>query len=193
MQNIRIAPGLSSLIICALFCLTASAAELARWQASSSLGVAERIRLERVPDSEWHVEKVGTREVARLTPSTDLYTRAAYHFSVDPIAVSNCWVVLEFLDQGYGLISLSPGVPQSKQWGTARVNSGRLRRAVFQFEPTSPQRLRIEGLDFLCAVIVNDSQPLLEQVPLVEPAVKFVTPSERVTFGALESSRSKAA
>jgi hypothetical protein len=186
MHNVHVVPSLSSVIIGALLCLTASAAELARWQASSSLGASGRLRLERVPDSEWHVEKVGTREMVRLTPSADLYTRAAYHFSVDPIAVSNCWVVLEFLDQGYGLISLSPGLPQTRQWGTARVNSDRLRRAVFQFELV-PQHLSIEGLDFLSAVILNDSQPQLEQAPLVESAVKFVTPSERVTTAGAES------
>ncbi len=145
------------------------------------------MQIERAADSDWHVEKAGEWEVARLRPSTDLYTRAGYHFALKPAAVSNCWVVLEFLDRGYGLISVSPGVAQTRQWGAVRVNSGKLRRAVFRYDSSLPAKLHIEGLDFLRAVTITDDQPRLEQAPIVEPAIQFTVPSERVTTAAGDS------
>ena len=95
----------------AFVCLTGRAAELARWEASQAGTNAVSIQLE--PGPEWRSESVDTRQVARLNPSSDFYTRAGYGFTIPPIAVPDCWVIAEFVDRGYGLISLSPGVPQT--------------------------------------------------------------------------------
>jgi hypothetical protein len=179
MQHIQIAPALCSLVLGALLCLNARATALARWEAGSTTAKPGPIRLEPGPD--WRVESAGAFEVARLIPSPDLYTRAGYSFSIDPIAVPDCWVIVEFLDRGYGLISLSPGVSQTQQWGTARVNSGRVRKAVFHYTSQLPKRLRIEGLDFLYAFTIDNAAPALDQAPLVDPAVTFHLRSERVT------------
>lgn len=157
--------------------------EVARWEAATP-PKADRIRVERAADSDWRIERAGTWEVARLTPSSDFYTRAAYHISLTPPA-GGLWLSVEFLDRGYGLISLSPGLPETKQSGIARLNTGRLRRAVFSYDRSRPpERLRLEGLDYLHAVVLTDQEPPLEQSPLVEPAVKFSVYSERVTSAA---------
>ena len=74
----------------------------------------------------------------------------------------------------------SPGLPETRQWGVARVNLG-VRRAVFQFDTAPPSRIRVEGLDYLRAVTLTDQKPALEPAPLVEPALKFTLHSERVS------------
>jgi len=177
-----------ALCVCLYAALTPTlfGAELARWEAAETPKAAG-ILLETAPDSDWHVEKADAWEVARLKPSTDYYERAAYHLSLTSPASRKLWLVIEFLDRGYGLITVSPGVAQKKQWGIARVNSQGLRRAVFEYDPPPmPKRLRVQGLDYLRAVLLTDEQPPLEQAPLVEPAVKLTLPSERVTTAAGE-------
>jgi hypothetical protein len=156
-------------------------AEFARWEAAA-ISSASEIRLERAADSDWRVEKTGAWELARLKPGGDLYTRVAFHISLPALPPGKFWLILEFLDNGHGLIRLSPGVPETRQWGVARVNTGRIRRAIFRFDGSPPpRRLRVEGLDFLRAVILTDEQPQLDPAPLVEPAVRFTIHSERVT------------
>lgn len=173
----------TSLLLSLGFAVTVCGAELARWDASSP--TAGTIRLEPASDSDWHLEKTSSGKVARLKPSSDYYSRAAYHFSLPPTPNGKHWLVLEFLDRGYGLISVSPGVPETSQWGVARVNSGRLRRAVFCYDKSPPSKnLRIEGLDCLHSVVLTDQEPPLESAPLVEPAVHFKVPSQRVTSAA---------
>ncbi len=158
-----------------------SGAELGRWEAAEPPKAAG-IQLEQAPDSDWHIEKAGAWEVARLEPSADYYARAAYHLSLNPPAKRKVWVVLEFLDRGYGLIAVSPGVGQTHEWGIARVNSQGLRRAAFEYSARSaPNRLRVEGLDYLHAVILTDERPEIEPAPLVEPALKLNLASQRVT------------
>jgi hypothetical protein len=158
----------------------ASGKELARWEAAEPSPGERGIRLERAADSSWSIERSGTWTVARLKPSADYHTRSAYRIRIDAAPGAKQWLVLEFLDRGYGLIALSPNLPETRQWGVARVNSGRARRAVFQYDAAPPRSLRVEGLDYLRAVSLLDEPPPLEPAPLVEPAVKFAVASERV-------------
>jgi hypothetical protein len=179
MRNARLGQRFGWVLLSTIL-TTSGARELARWGAGSESGKS-RIHLSAAAGASTHVEKLNGVDVLRLAPSTDLYTRAAYDFSIELVPISNCWLVLEFLDHGYGLISLSPGVPANRQWGTARVNSGKERRSVFRYEGTPPKQLRIEGLDFLSGIFITDAAPPIEQAPLAEPAVKFARMSERVT------------
>ncbi|MCC6344376.1 MAG: family 14 glycosylhydrolase [Bryobacterales bacterium] len=158
----------------------ASAKDLASWEASDPPR-QEGIHLEKAADSPMRMERAGGAFTARLSPSTDYYTRSAYHIVVErPTAVKQ-WLVLEFADRGYGLITLTPGLPQIKQWGVARVNSGKVRSAVFAYDGAPPGRIRVEGLDWLRAVRLVDTQPPADEAPLVKPALKFSVPSERVS------------
>jgi len=159
---------------------TTHADELARWEASD-LAKANGIQVTSAKNSEWHFAEVAGVRAAHLEPSADYYTRAAYEISLASAPTGKCWLVLEFLDRGYGLILLSPGVAEPKQSGVARVNSGQIRRAVFEYEAAPPKSMRVEGLDYLLAVSLTDTEPKREPAPLVEPALKFSRPSERVT------------
>lgn len=149
---------------------------VARWQVATPLR-EEGIRLEKAADSPWTVGS----GVARLKPSADYFTRSAYRVLHDKPATTPQWLVLEFLDRGYGLITVSPGLPENRQWGVARVNSDRVRRAVFEYSGGAPKSIRIEGLDWLRSISVVDERPTVESAPLVEPAVKFAVASERVS------------
>ena len=165
-----------------LLAYAATAAELARWEAASPTR-ANAIQLSAAPGSKWSIDG----DTARLQPSADYYTRSAFELSIAVPAGSPRWLVLEFPDTGYGLISISPGVSQSRQWGVARVNSGKVRRAVFQFDGALPEKLRIESLPLLRAVMIVDQQPAVAPAPLVAPAVRFETRSERVSSVAGDS------
>lgn len=158
----------------------AHSAELGRWAAANPQS-AQRIQVDRARDSEWRFEKIAGTTVARLAPSADFYTRAAYEISLASAPTGKVWLVLEFLDRGYGLISISPGVGEKKQGGVARVNSGGIRRAVFEYDALLANSVRVEGLDCLHAVMLTDQEPKHEPAPLVEPELKFSVPSERVT------------
>ena len=155
-------------------------AELARWEASRP-EQASGVLVSAAKDSAWHFEVVSGARVARLQPSADYYTRAAYELSLSAAPTGRVWLVLEFFDRGYGLISLTPGVGGAKQSGIARVNSGAWRRAVFACETSLPKSIRVEGLDYLFAATLVDREPRREIAPLVAPALKFSLPSERVT------------
>lgn len=161
-------------------------AELARWQAGNP-PVSQGIELQRAPDSPWSIDAATTPATARLQPSKDYYSRSAYLLSIANPAPGGVWLTVEFLDRGYGLISLSPGVGQLHQWGVARVNTGKLRRAVFHFEKQVPAKIRIEGLDHLRAAVLTAEKPPIEDAPLVEPAIQFTTHSERVSSAAGDS------
>ena len=155
-------------------------AEIAQWSAMNPAS-HQGIQVNRAGDSEWTFEEIAGSRVARLRPSTNFYTRSAYEISLASAPTGEVWLVVEFLDRGYGLISVSPGVGEKRQSGVARVNSGRVRQAVFEYEVPAAKPVRLEGLDYLRAVMLTDQEPLREPAPLVEPAVKFSVPSERVT------------
>jgi hypothetical protein len=175
-----------ALLCLAVSSVAAQASPIARWDAGAPTQ-GQGIRLEQGTNSNWHCEKVGGCKVARLKPSEDYYSRAAYRFSMASAPTEKVWLVLEFLDRGYGLITVSPGVPQSKQCGVARVNTGRLRRAVLEYDRGHlPKAFTVQGLDYLHSVEVEDLEPQLEQTPLVEPAVKFAVPSQRVTTAGID-------
>lgn len=147
------------------------AADIARWspaQPSASITVEK---------GTWRIE-AGT---LRLPPAPDYYSRAALTLRIAAPPAPGRYLVLEFLDRGHGLITLSPGVPETHQWGPARVNSGRLRRAVFRYDAPHPATIKIEGIDHLRSITLTSEQPPLEHAPLVEPAVRFARPGERVS------------
>lgn len=177
-------PALFGLLSQMLLSLGVIGGELGHFQAGTPVQAAG-IQLLEAEDSRWRVEGVGARQVIRLEPSTDYYSRAAFHLVLEAAPTGGCWLVLEFLDRGYGAIALSPGVSESSQWSVARVNTGKLRRAVYRFDRGLPaKRLRVEGLDYLHRVSLTEEQSAIEQTPLVEPGVRFSRPSERVTTAA---------
>ncbi len=179
----------------ALLCAAGShGAEIASWTPAGADGLS----LVRGPDASWKVEA----KFAVVKPVADLYRRACFLVRVDRRTPSPVWLQVKYLDRGYGLISLQYGhdggsrVRAQDEWGVARLNTGTLRTAVFRLQdPGFDHRLdrsveggadiRIVGVQSLASVSVTDTQPVIEPVPMVTPAVRFDVPGERViTAGA---------
>ena len=146
-------------------------------------------------NSHWRVEVVSGTSVARLDPAPDYYTRAAFLVHLDRPATSRSWLRVQYLDRGYGLIAVSygadgvRGVPQPKQWGVARLNTGKIREADFEIDPAMLRRspgattdvdFRIEGLPLLVSLTLTENEPAHMPGADVPPAVEFRVPGQRV-------------
>lgn len=165
---------------------SAPAADIASWKAGLP-PESRGLDLARTPDSVWNIERHANGLAVRLKPSGNYYTRAPYLVQVASPVPEKVWLVIEFLDKGYGLIVVSPGVHERNQWGVARVNSGLVRSTVLRYEAAAiGKTIRIEGLDYLRAVRLTTDEPKIEPVPLVAPAIDFRVPSQRVTTAAGE-------
>ena len=174
-----------------LFCtaLYSRAAELAHWEAGSP-NKAEGLSLVREKDANWNIEKQAGAWVASIVPVSDYYSRAAFVVRTDKVPAGPVWLTIEYLDRGFGLISISHDpstefeddlVRETDQWGVARLNTGKLRRAQFRLEPSAFARpLRIYGLDNLSALRLTDSEPARAPVPKVLPAVNLQRPVQLV-------------
>ena len=97
--------------------------KVARWQAAAT-PKAEGIQLEPAADSEWRDRRIRGSHVARLKPSSDYYTRGGLSILDSTRLPLAAWIVIEFLDRGYGLISLSPGVPETEAVGRGTGQHG---------------------------------------------------------------------
>ncbi len=112
-------------------------------------------------------------------PANDYFHRSALVLTVDPLPQKPVWLVLEYEDRGYGLILTEPGVSHTRQWGVARLNSGRTRRAWFGFEK-APRTIRVRGLAAVKSATLAESEPPRDPLPQVEPAVRFQTFPQRI-------------
>ena len=150
---------LSPIFLLALLWPAGRAAEIARWTPERSSGIS----------------------VARII-ERDYFRRSAFVAKVEKPVTGPVWLVLEYPDKGYAEISVSPGVAHSDQWGVARLNTGKMRRAVFHYrKPDFSRPIRIYGLEQVNSVTLVDSAPPAEAAPLVEPAVKLQRPMQLVT------------
>ena len=120
------------------------AAEIARWEAGKG-GPAGGVTLVNTAGSRWSIAQRRKLEVAAIEPSHDFYHRAEFIVNISKPKAFPIWLQLEYLDEGYGLISVGPSgrgrfryIPWSHQWGVARLNTGRLRRATFRIDGPPP-------------------------------------------------------
>ncbi len=166
------------------------AAEIARWEAGKA-GDSAGITLVNATSNKWIITQRHTFQVAAVEPTHDYYRRAEFVAKLTMPASFPVWLQLEYLDEGYGVISVGPAgrrgmryIPSTHQWGVARLNTGRLRRAIFRIDgppphsPAAPAAVgtldfRINGLEYLHAILLEDSQPSPEPVPDVKPAIQF--------------------
>jgi hypothetical protein len=137
----------------------AQGAQVARWDAARSDGLS----LTREPELR------------------DYFHRRAFVLRIDKPLAGRLWLSIEYLDRGYGLISITAPVAQSKQSGVARLNTGGFRKAVFELDQPPGREIRIYGLESVRSVSVLDRAPPVEPVPAVKPALSFTKPSQRVT------------
>lgn len=177
-------------LLTALFAVsTAWAAEVAQWEAGKT-GKAGEITLVNAAGSRWSLTQRRGFTLAAIEPTHDYYRRAEFIAKVNKPVSFPVWLQVEYLDDGFGLISVGPSgrrglhyIPWTRQWGVARLDTGKLRRATFRIDgpPSSPATssaedtldFHIYGAGYLHAIVLDDSQPTIEPVPEVKPAIHF--------------------
>lgn len=159
-------------------------APLARWVASNpqqSGGI-------RLDAGNWAPETIAGRIYAHIPPTNDYYRRAAYRIRIDRKVEGPAWLVLEYYDRGLALICVQPAPPQRMQSGVARLDSGKIRHAVFQYTQAElAGGIVVEGLDLLGSITLESEAPPVEPLPEVQPRVQFHVPGERVTTSTFAS------
>jgi hypothetical protein len=178
------------------------AAEIARWEAGKG-GQAGGTTLVNTEGSKWTLTQQHKFAVAAIEPTHDYYRRAEFIAKISKPTSFPVWLQLEYLDEGFGLISVGPAgrrgaryIPMTHQWGVARLNTGRLRRATFRIDGP-PSRtpagassegtldFHINGVEYLHGIFLQDSEPAIEPVPDVKPAIQFQDAFQRdINIGA---------
>ncbi len=153
--------------------LPLSAAEVARWTPAESKGLA-------VEPAGW--DRQG--DVAVVRTVRDYFHRAEFAVRIDPPRDTPSWLVVEYFDYGYALISVTGGVPVGP---VARLNTGRPRKALFLVS-SGVGRVAIQGVETLRSLALHDARPPIEPAPPVEPVLAFERPCERVTTAGADAS-----
>jgi Beta-galactosidase len=168
--------------------IAANAAEVARWIAGEP-PVAEGLSPVRGPDADWTIQKIDGEYVAYVKPVADYYRRATLLLKVKRTVRGRVWLVLNYLDRGYNLISVSTAKPGkiSDQSGVVRLNTGRFRNAVFAidgalYEATGSAEADIEvhGVEHVRSVTLVDIEPAREIAPTVAPPSRLNKPIDLV-------------
>ena len=159
-----------------VLCLGAVAAPQ-RWTAGSPPR-AEGLSLARGTDADFRIETVGKEQFAAVVPVKDYYQRASLIVRVERPVSGPVWLLVKYLDRGYGLISASGGKVRA-QHGIARLNTGRIRTAVFAMESVEAE-IRVQGVEYLRGVEVTDAEPAVEPIPAVKPAFELKQPLDLV-------------
>ncbi len=171
--------------------VTKSATDIACWEANVP-EKAQGLSLVRDKYADWRIEKLKGVSVASLVPVNDYRLRASFAVRLDKPSAGPAWLTVEYLDLGFGMISISSPTPFVDQWGVARLNTGKLRKAWFRLAPSAfAQPLRIYGLEHLRSVHLSEAEPAREPIPDVQSAVKFQRPMTLV-MGGLEGDVLKA-
>jgi hypothetical protein len=186
-----------------VFCcsvLSLQAATVASWNAATH-APSGGISLVRGEQADWEVESAAGRTAARLKPASSYYQRASFLLRVDKPASGRLWLELGYLDRGYGLITVTYGrnperaVAAADQWNVTRLNTGRVRHAVFAIDnPSFAERagqadFRIHGVQWLISATVTDTAPEHEPPPDVRPAFTLRDPMELVTTAGADADK----
>ncbi len=161
------------------------AATVAEWNASTHAKAAG-IQLPG-QNASWRLEQSAAGAFAALTPLNDYYRRATFDAKLDKPTPAESWLAIAYLDKDYGLITLGTrtgrrgrsGISPRDQWGIVRLNTGRIRRAVFRL-PEDTSELHIAGIQRLSSLAITVEKPPYEAAPLVEPAFKLNRPLDLV-------------
>ncbi len=159
-----------------LLCLGAVAAPQ-RWTAGTPPR-AEGLSLVRGADADFRIQTVGKEQFAAVVPVKDYYKRASLIVRVDRPATGPVWLLVRYLDQGYGFISADGGKVRARH-GSARLNTGRIRTAVFALENAGAE-IRLQGVEYLRGVELTETEPALEPIPEVRPAFTLQQPLDLV-------------
>ena len=153
-----------ALVLLITFAAAAPGAELARWEPGGTAG------------------GLSVEPGATLPANPDYFRRAAFLVRMEKPLAAPAWLTVAYLDRGYGLIGISAPVAQRDQWGVARLNTGRVRRAAFRLPAgTFAEPLQIAGLRSLRSLALTETAPPRDPDPPAAPALAFSRPSQRVT------------
>ena len=162
-----------------------SAAEIAHWSAAAP-EARSAIRLVRDEHHGWTLQKSAAGTFAAIQRAGDYYHQAAFTAEL-PAAPDHAWLTISYFDGGYGLIGVTSNAARSGNdrqaetpWGFARLNTGKIRRAVFPL-PAGTSEVQITGVKLLSALTVTGTRPEYEEAPIVEPAFRLKVPMNLVT------------
>jgi hypothetical protein len=159
-------------------CLGAVAAPQ-RWTAGSPPR-AEGLSLARGTDADFRIETVGKEQFAAVVPVKDYYKRASLIVRVERPPSGRVWLLVKYLDRGYGLISAGGGKLRAQHGhGIARLNTGKLRTAVFAMENLGSE-VRLQGVEYLRGVELTEAEPVPEPIPEIRPAFTLKQPLDLV-------------
>lgn len=154
------------------------------------------LTLIRAPDSNYHWETIQGTHWAVLEPVQDYYRRASFLIRVDRPIQGKAWLVVEFLDRGYGLLDIVvPGQNViAERHGVARLNTGKIRRAWFRFDQTDFQHrippgadIQLFGAPYIRRLSLTLVEPPREPLPDTAPAVRLTRPMELVISAGADS------
>jgi hypothetical protein len=120
-------------------------------------------------------------------PANDWYRRSASVITLDPVPTGPFWLTVTYLDRGYGLMHVEPGVAQAQQWGVARINSGIKRTAWFHYDKAPAAPIRLIGGPAEISVAVSDAEPPRDPIPQVKPGVNLATFPQPVISGGADA------
>lgn len=156
--------------------LSAMAAPL-QWKAANP-PQSQGLTLARGTNAGYRIVTEGRQTYAAIEPVKDYYARASVIVKVGPPVSGPRWLAVHYLDRGYGLISAT-GAKVLSMHATARLNTGKLRTAVFGLDNVSPE-IRLQGIGYLQALELTDAKPSLDPIPDVPPAFTLRQPLDLV-------------
>ena len=142
----------------------------------------------RGPDADFQIETIGGEKFAAVAPVDNYYRRASFLLRVDQPMSGKAWLAVKYLDRGYGLVSASPGGRGEWRHNTARLNTGKIRTAVFAMDNASGE-IRLQGVPYIRSAELTDTEPALEAIPKVEPAFRLRRPMDLVVSAGADAQR----
>ena len=99
------------------------ATEIARWEAGKG-SMAGGVTLVNAAGSKWTLAQQHKFQVAAIEPTHDYYTRAEFFAKISKTTSFPIWLELEYLDEGYGLISVGPAGKRGCATSPGRMSGG---------------------------------------------------------------------
>ncbi|MCX6622554.1 MAG: beta-galactosidase, partial [Acidobacteria bacterium] len=181
------------IVLSSALSLSGYSADIAHWSAAAPEDPAG-IQLLRNQQTGWTLEQSAGGVFAAIKPNGDYYHRASFIGKLPAPAPEGAWLTISYLDKGYGWIAMGStavrrrgaGRRPQDQWGIVRLNTGKIRRAVFTL-PAGSAEVQVSGVELLSALAVTTTKPEYEAPPMVDPAFKLKYPLDLVTSGGADS------
>jgi hypothetical protein len=175
------------LLLATLIASAASYPAVRSWTAGEP-PKAEGLSAVRSQDADFQIQSIGAEQFAAIAPVKDYYQRAAFVLRTDQPAAGRAWLVIRHLDRGYGLISVETAGGAHAVRGSARLNTGKVRSAVFAMDHPGSE-IRLRGVAYVQSVELTETEPGLEVIPAVEPAFRLRRPMDLVISAGADANK----